>query len=164
MLSTSAGQVRRFWKSAFTRLSNSRCNKFDSILISHGCQMVKCHHSYHPWLQLPANQRIRAKQSFERPLCLLWKVLPGWSRPPKTFLLVKDIFWSFYASLKNCIFCPQHYQYFVIIMAKIVFVVITRRCTTVRNSDDHAIPLRWARTPICIWVNYEWSIESQGGK
>ena len=35
----------------------------------------------------------------------------------------------------------------------------TRRCTTVRNSDDHAIPLRWARTPIYIWVNYEWSIE-----
>ena len=23
-------------------------------------------------------------------------------------------------------------------------------CTTVRNSDDQAIPLRWARTPICV--------------
>ena len=41
---------------------------------------------------------------------------------------------------------------------------LTRRCTTVRNSDDHAIPLRWARTPISIWVNYEWSIESRGAK
>ena len=30
----------------------------------------------------------------------------------------------------------------------------TRRCTTVRNSDDQAIPLIWARTPIIIWVNY----------
>ena len=27
---------------------------------------------------------------------------------------------------------------------------LTRRCTTVRNSDDQAIPLRWARTPINI--------------
>ena len=27
---------------------------------------------------------------------------------------------------------------------------LTRRCTTVRNSDDQAIPLRWARTPISI--------------
>ena len=26
----------------------------------------------------------------------------------------------------------------------------TRRCTTVRNSDDQAIPLRWVSTPICI--------------
>ncbi len=25
-----------------------------------------------------------------------------------------------------------------------------RRCTTVQNSDDKAIPLRWAHTPICI--------------
>ena len=40
----------------------------------------------------------------------------------------------------------------------------TRRCTTVRNSDEQAIPLRWARIPISIWVNYGWSIESQGGK
>ena len=26
----------------------------------------------------------------------------------------------------------------------------TRHCTTVRNSDDKAIPLRWAHTQICI--------------
>ena len=26
----------------------------------------------------------------------------------------------------------------------------TRRCTTVWNSDDQTIPLRWAQTPICI--------------
>ena len=26
----------------------------------------------------------------------------------------------------------------------------TRPCTTVRNSDDKAIPLRWAHTQICI--------------
>ena len=27
----------------------------------------------------------------------------------------------------------------------------TRRCTTVRNSDDQDIPLRWACTSICIY-------------
>ena len=27
---------------------------------------------------------------------------------------------------------------------------VTRRCTTVRNSDYQALPLRWAPTPICI--------------
>ena len=26
---------------------------------------------------------------------------------------------------------------------------LTRRCTTVRNSDDKDIPLRWAHTQIC---------------
>ena len=31
------------------------------------------------------------------------------------------------------------------------FKIPTRRCLTVRNSDDQAIPLRWACTPFCIY-------------
>ena len=29
-------------------------------------------------------------------------------------------------------------------------LITTRHCTTVRNSDDKAIPLRWAHTQLCI--------------
>ena len=38
----------------------------------------------------------------------------------------------------------------IIIQYKFQCIDITRHCTTVRNSDDKAIPLRWAHTQICI--------------
>ena len=37
----------------------------------------------------------------------------------------------------------------------------TRHCTTVRNSDDQAIPLRWALTPICILSTTAASFDQQ---
>ena len=90
-------------------------------------------------------------------LCLWMK-----ERIQKSNVLIFFIFWGIIFLLDLCILTNS---FFVFLFFKLEQIATeTRRCTTVRNCDDHAIPLRWARTPICIWVNYEWSIESQGGK
>ena len=40
-------------------------------------------------------------------------------------------------------------------------IIQTRHCTTVRNSDDQAVPLRWALTPICILSTTAASFDQQ---
>ena len=41
--------------------------------------------------------------------------------------------------------------YYLILVHIYNILCKTRRCTNVRISDDQAIPLRWACTPICIY-------------
>ena len=50
--------------------------------------------------------------------------------------------WNDYNDRKGCV--AFTFEFYGVHRAK---SEVNRRCTTVQNSDDQAIPLRWARTP-----------------